>query len=129
MPFPVSVRSLLTAVVAAVVSACAGSSPPVEQTAAVPAGTWCQVDVRNATEFALQTSYWLGARGGGTRYSLGVLDPEQSTTFGAPCVQGALQVYGVARAFGASLDRGQPSSSALAVLQPGETTLVVLRAR
>jgi hypothetical protein len=129
MSFPVSVRSLSAAVVAAVLSACATSSPPVEQTAEVPAGSWCQVDVRNATQFSLQTSYWLGARGAGTRYTLGVIDPEESMTFGAPCAQGALQVYGVARAFGASMDRGQPSSTALAKLEPGETALVVLRAR
>lgn len=122
-------RSLPAAMLVATVSACATSAPSVEQSAAFSTGEWCQVDVRNATAFTLDTSYWLGPRGSGAMHPVGALDPDQSTSFGVPCSQERLQVSGVAvNGFGVSLRRGQPRGSAVAELQPGETAVIVLRA-
>lgn len=130
MPVRLVVRSIPAAMLVAAVSACATSAPPAEQTAGAPAGDWCQVDVRNATQFTLDTSYWLGPRGTGAMHPVGMLDPDQSTMFGVPCAQERLQVSGVAvSVFGASLDRGQARGFAVADLEPGKTAMVVLRAR
>lgn len=123
------VRSFAAAAVLSILSGCAASTPAVEDSASLLAEAWCQVDVRNATEFNMDASYSSKARGPGTLHPIGFLSPDESTVFAVPCAQGRVSITAVAsQAVDASLRRGQSRVFALAELKPNETALVVLRA-
>lgn len=101
----------------------AGCASPPATASPEPSGaaSLCQVDVRNGSDYPVEASYWLDAR-----IPLGVLQPNQATSFAVACERESVSV-GAVPPFGVSWERGRSWGSRRVTLVPGETARVVLR--